>query len=156
MFLASSLNDKLKKTMNEVDPEFNQTSVFPYKKPHSNGAVITIHKHDPTTQYTSEELMNLTNEEWEKTFTLPKLYNKWKEKINVNFQQNFKKISDDVMPEKVKEARSYIKDFVDPDNLEIKKTNFKKQFGSSNIKHQKFIKLKIYQFLTYCNNLMLL
>ena len=121
MFLASSLNDKLKKTMNEVEPEFNQTSLFPYKKPPSNGAVITIHKHDPNTKLTSEELFNLTNEEWEKTFTLPKLRNKWKEKINVNFKQNFKKIPDDVMPENVKEARLYIKDFVDPDNLEIKK-----------------------------------
>ena len=121
MFLASSLNDKMKKTMNEVDPEFNQTALFPYQKPHSNGAVITIHKHDPNTKLTSEELLNLTNEEWGKTFTLPKLRNKWKEKINVNFQRKFKKISDDVMPENVKEARLYIKNFVDPDNLEIKK-----------------------------------
>ena len=121
MFLASSLNDKMKKTMNEVDPEFNQTALFPYQKPHSNGAVITIHKHDPNTKLTSEELLNLTNEEWGKTFTLPKLRNKWKEKINVNFQRKFKKISDDVMPENVKEARLYIKNFVDPDNLELKK-----------------------------------
>ena len=49
--------------------------------------------------------------------------------------------------------RDFTKSFITTlnyyNNLEIKKTNFKKQFGSSNIKHQKFIKLKIYQFLTY-------
>ena len=32
MFLASSLNDKLKKTMKEVDPQSIQTCFFPYGK----------------------------------------------------------------------------------------------------------------------------
>lgn len=34
-------------------------------------------------------------------------------------------------------------------NLKFKKTNFKKQFGSSNIQNQKFIELKFYQYLIY-------
>ena len=34
-------------------------------------------------------------------------------------------------------------------NLKLKNTNFKKQFGSSNIQNQKFINIKFYQYLTY-------
>jgi hypothetical protein len=34
-------------------------------------------------------------------------------------------------------------------NLKLKNTNFKKQFGSSNIQNQKFINIKLYQYLTY-------
>jgi hypothetical protein len=34
-------------------------------------------------------------------------------------------------------------------NLKLKNTNFKKQFGSSNIQNKKFINIKFYQYLTY-------
>lgn len=34
-------------------------------------------------------------------------------------------------------------------NLKLKNTNFKKQFGSSNIQNLKFINIKFYQYLTY-------
>ena len=120
MFLVSSLNDKLKRTMIEMDPEQNQTCQFPYEKRPTNGAVITVHKHDPNNEFDSQKLSNLTKKDWESTFTLPKLRKKWKEKINVSFDPNHKKISDDIVSEKTKEAKAFVKDLIDPDNLEIK------------------------------------
>ena len=120
MFLVSSLNDKLKRTMIEMDPDQNQTCQFPYEKRPTNGAVITVHKHDPNNEFDSQKLSNLTKKDWESTFTLPKLRKKWKEKINVSFDPNHKKISDDIVSEKTKEAKAFVKDLIDPDNLEIK------------------------------------
>ena len=152
MFLASSLNDKLKKTMNEVDPEQVKTCLFPYQKPPTNGAVITIHKHDPSSKLDSEQLFNLSKEEWEKTFTIPKLHNKWKEKINVNFNPSFKKISDDVMPKNVREAKLYIKDSVDPDNLEIKKNKRWNNSVNPNEKIRPELKKTIFEATHKLNN----
>ena len=152
MFLASSLNDKLKKTMNEVDPEQVKTCLFPYQKPPTNGAVITIHKHDPSSKLDSEQLFNLSKEEWEKTFTIPKLHNKWKEKINVNFNPSFKKISDDVMPKNVREAKLYIKDSVDPDNLEIKKNKRWNSSVNPNEKIRPELKKTIFEATHKLNN----
>ena len=152
MFLASSLNDKLKKTMNEVDPEQVKTCLFPYEKPPTNGAVITIHKHDPNSKLDSDQLFNLSKEEWEKTFTIPKLHNKWKEKINVNFNPSFKKISDDVMPKNVREAKLYIKDSVDPDNLEIKKNKRWNSSVNPNEKIRPELKKTIFEATHKLNN----
>ena len=152
MFLASSLNDKLKKTMNEVDPEQVKTCLFPYEKPPTNGAVITIHKHDPNSKLDSDQLFNLSKEEWEKTFTIPKLHNKWKEKINVNFNPTFKKISDDVMPKHVREAKLYIKDSVDPDNLEIKKNKRWNNSVNPNEKIRPELKKTIFEATHKLNN----
>jgi hypothetical protein len=121
MFLASSLNDKLKKTMKEVDPQSIQTCFFPYEKPPPNPAVIIVHKHDENNELDSNQLDNLTDKEWQRTFSIPKLHNKWKEKLKLNFNPLYKKISDNVMSEKVKKAKLFIKDSVDPDNLELKK-----------------------------------
>ena len=152
MFLASSLNDKLKKTMNEVDPEQVKTCLFPYEKPPTNGAVITIHKHDPNSKLDSDQLFNLSKEEWEKTFTIPKLHNKWKEKIKVNFNPSFKKISDDVMPKKVREAKLYIKDSVDPDNLELKKNKRWNNSVNPNEKIRPELKKTIFEATHKLNN----
>ena len=152
MFLASSLNDKLKQTMNEVDPEQVKTCLFPYEKPPTNGAVITIHKHDPNSKLDSDQLFNLSKEEWEKTFTIPKLHNKWKEKINVNFNPTFKKISDDVMPKHVREAKLYIKDSVDPDNLELKKNKRWNNSVNPNEKIRPELKKTIFEATHKLNN----
>ena len=121
MFLASSLNDKLKKTMKEVDPQSIQKCFFPYEKPPPNPAVIIVHKHDENNELDSNQLDNLTDKEWQRTFSIPKLHNKWKEKLKLNFNPLYKKISDNVMSEKVKKAKLFIKDSVDQDNLELKK-----------------------------------
>jgi len=126
MFLASSLNDKLKKTMIEMEPETQQTCLFPYTKPLPNAAIVTVHKHDPQNTYDSAQLQNLSKKEWENTFTLQKLHKKWNEKLNLNFNSNFKKISDDIVTEETKEKKKYIKNLVDPDILEIKNKRWNK------------------------------
>ena len=126
MFLASSLNDKLKKTMIEMEPETQQTCLFPYKKPLPNAAIVTVHKHDLQNTFDSAQLQNLSKKEWENTFTLQKLHKKWNEKLNLNFNTKFKKISDDIISEETKEKKKYIKNLVDPDILEIKNKRWNK------------------------------
>ena len=126
MFLASSLNDKLKKTMIEMEPETQQTCLFPYTKPLPNAAIVTVHKHDLQNTLDSAQLQNLSKKEWENTFTLQKLHKKWNEKLNLNFNTNFKKISDDIISEETKEKKKYIKNLVDPDILEIKNKRWNK------------------------------
>ena len=121
MFLATSLNEKLKKTMNEMEPDTIQTCEFPYEKPKNNPAVFTTHNHPFQDQITSNYLFNLSKKEWESTFTLPHLRSKWKEKIKLDFDPNFKKIPDSIISEKTKEAKSYVKNLVDPDALEVKR-----------------------------------
>ncbi len=121
MFLVSSLNDKLKKTMLDMEPEKTKTCLFPYQKLPKNYAVLNNHRHDPLTTFDSVQLFNLTKTEWERTFTLNRLHEKWKEKINLNFKSTHKKIGDEYISENVKEAKKFAKDFVDPDLLEVKK-----------------------------------
>ena len=121
MFLATSLNEKLKKTMNEMEPDTIQTCEFPYEKRKPNPANFITHNHPFQDQITSNYLFNLSKKEWESTFTLPHLRSKWKEKIKLNFDPNFKKIPDSLISEKTKEAKSYVKNLVDPDALEVKR-----------------------------------
>ena len=121
MFIATSINEKLKKTMNEMEPDNIQTCEFPYKRPEKSPAIFTTHNHPFEDQIDSNYLFNLSKKEWESTFTLPHLRNKWKEKIKLNFDPNFKKIPDSLISEKTKEAKQYVKNLVDPDALEVKK-----------------------------------
>ena len=56
----NSLNDKLKKTMIEMEPETQQTCLFPYTKPLPNAAIVTVHKHDLQNTLDSAQLQNLS------------------------------------------------------------------------------------------------
>ena len=122
MFLTCPLNDKLKKTVIEIEPETQQTCLFAYKKTIPNAAIV--HKHDSQNTYNSAQLQNLSKKEWENnTFTLQKLHKKWNEKINLNFTTNYKKISDDIISEETKEKKKYIKNLIDILEIENKRWN---------------------------------
>ena len=97
---------------------------FPYEKPKKNGAVITVHKHDPEREFDTHKLNNLSKADWEKTFTLPKLRRKWKEELQVNFDPTHKKLPDDIISEQTKASKQKVKDLIDPDILQIKDKKF--------------------------------
>ena len=124
MFLVSSLKDKLKRTMLEINTDKTQICAFPYEKPKKNGAVITVHKHDPDRDFDTHKLNNLSKTDWERTFTLPKLRRKWKEELTVNFDPTHKKLPDDIISDQTKAAKQHIKDLIDPDILQIKDKKF--------------------------------
>ena len=72
----------------------------------------------------SQQLKALEKKEWENTFTLRNLHARWKGSTNLDFDNNFKKFTDDVVPQSVKETKQFIKDFIDPDILEKKQKYF--------------------------------
>lgn len=97
---------------------------FPYEKPKTNGAVVTVHKRDPEREFDTHKLNNLSKTDWEKTFTLPKLHRKWKEELTVNFDPTHKKLPDEIISDQTKEAKMKVKELIDPDILQIKDKKF--------------------------------
>ena len=120
MFLVNSLNEKLKRTMNEMDTVETETSKFQYTQKPFSKAIISLPKEGRISEYTYNQLQSMSPKEWGKTFTLPKLKEKWNKKFKLNFNLNHKKFPDDLISAKVKESKTYIKDLIDPDVLGIK------------------------------------
>ena len=126
MFLVSSLHDKLKKTLTEVDtyelPNL-QTMYVPQKVKQMKPIITKVPKTE-TDFFTSEKLNEMNKTEWEKTFTLSRLRKKWDTKMVLNFDPKFKKINDKCISPSVLESRQFIRDYVDPDILLHKKKDW--------------------------------
>lgn len=120
MFLVSSLNDKLKRTMIEMDASKTQSCKFPYEKKPQNKAIISTYTEDRPTEFNHHQLSTMTPKEWEKTFTLHRIRQKWVGHLKVNFDLNHKKLPDVLIPETAKQSKSYVKDLIDHDVLGIK------------------------------------
>ena len=119
MFLANFLNERLKKNLNEFNLNDKSINEKHFKKSHSNSFLSTIKKSQNENSFNSTNLQNLSKKDWEKTFTIKKLRNKWNKKINVNYEKNFKKYMNDFIPEKTKEKKNYIKNLVQSDILDF-------------------------------------
>ena len=119
MFLANFLNERLKKNLNEFNLNDKSINEKHFKKSHSNSFLSTIKKSQNENSFNSTNLQNLSKKDWEKTFTIKKLRNKWNKKINVNYEKNFKKYMNDFIPEKTKEKKNYIKNLVHSDILDF-------------------------------------
>ncbi len=119
MFLANYLNERLKKNLNEFNLNDKSLNEKHFKKSHSNSFLSTIKKSQNENSFNSTNLQNLSKKDWEKTFTIKKLRNKWNKKINVNYEKNFKKYMNDFIPEKTKEKKNYIKNLVQSDILDF-------------------------------------
>ena len=119
MFLANYLNERLKKNLNEFNLNDKSINEKHFKKSHSNSFLSTIKKSQNENSFNSSNLQNLSKKDWEKTFTIKKLRNKWNKKINVNYEKNFKKYMNYFIPEKTKEKKNYIKNLVQSDILDF-------------------------------------
>ena len=119
MFLVSSLHDKLKKTITEVEPydlPNLQTLNAPKKKTRMMPIITSVPRTE-TEFFTQEKLNEMNQTEWEHTFSLSRLRKKWDRKMVLNFDPKFKKINDSFVSPKVLESREFVRNLVDPDIL---------------------------------------
>ena len=118
MFLAESLNQKLKSTLEKYELNRTNNCLFPYTKPHQNPKVLEIQRNYP--EITREQLQDLTNEEFLNKFTIQKLHKKWQRRFPYNYGITTKKFSDDCTSKEAQKAKAYIKDLLDRDIFEVK------------------------------------
>ena len=135
MFLANSLKEKLRRNYFENDSTEAMDQIkYPYKPGKKDPRVLLTFRQKgdgenqehliPQNFFSTQKLQSLDRKEWESTFTLDKLHSEWKTRVNLDFENNFKKFSDDFVLPEVKKAKEKIKDSVDPDRLELKKKNW--------------------------------
>ena len=133
MFLSTVFREKLKKDFLEGDADDQGGAKFRYRaKPEDKRQLINFHESiksqakDPTpfNRLTSQQLKALGNKEWLNTFNLKNLHARWQGTTNLDFDNNFKKFTDDIIPSSVIASKKYVKDLVDPDILQKKKRTF--------------------------------
>ena len=118
MFLAESLNQKLKSTLEKCEINRTNNCIFPYTKPQQNPKILEIQRNVP--EITREQLQDLTNEVFLNKFTLQKLHKKWRRIFPCNYGLTTKKFSDECASKNAIESKKYIKDLLDPDIFEVK------------------------------------
>lgn len=134
MFLANSLKEKLKRNFLENETNNMEQTKFPYKSPPKDPRVLLSFRQGadgedeqenliPQTFFSTQKLQSLDRKEWENTFTLEKLHSEWKTRVNLDFENNYKKISDDFILPNVIQSKIDMKNLVDPDKLELKKSH---------------------------------
>ena len=143
MFLSNTFKEKLKKSY--LEGEYDQESLIDAHKyiPNKKDPRVLFYfkdtfKTDPllssSSNLNSQQLKALDKTEWENTFTLNNLYQKWKSRAELDFEPNFKKFTDEAAFPKSKPAKEYIKNLRDPDILELKQ----KYWNISNNTKEKF------------------
>ena len=133
MFLSTAFREKLKRDFLEGDTDEKEGARFRYQPPpQDKRKLINFHESiklnakDPTpfNRLNSQQLKSLEKKEWENTFTIKNLHARWKGTTNLNFDNNFKKFTDDIVSPSVISSKKYVKDLIDPDILEKKKKYF--------------------------------
>ena len=140
MFLANSLKEKLRR--NYLASDTNETieaTKFPYKPSKKDPRVLLSFRQKgdgdnqesliPQNFFSTQKLQSLDRKEWESTFTLDKLHSEWKTRVNLDFENNYKKFSDDFVLPEVKKVKEKVKDSVNPDRLELKKKKWNISFN---------------------------
>ena len=106
MFLAESLNQKLKSTLEKYELNRTNNILFPYTKPRQNPKVLEIQRNFP--ELTREQLEEMTQEEFLNKFSLQKIHKKWQRKFVYNFPSSNKKFSDECISPNAKISKTYI------------------------------------------------
>ena len=131
MFLANSLKEKLKRNFLENETDNMEQTKFPYKSPPKDPRVLLSFRQGgdelenqenliPQTFFSTQKLQALDRKEWEKTFTVDKLHSEWKTRVNLDFENNYKKISDEFILPSVIQSKIEMNNLRDPDRLELK------------------------------------
>ena len=129
MFLANSLKEKLKRDYIEGDTD-SEGPLFRYEPPPKNPKILLSFKETNKSNQAiespllwnipSHQLQSFDKKEWEKTFTLNRLHERWKEKGLIDFDYKFKKFPDNSAFKGVAEKKAYINNLRDPDILCLK------------------------------------
>ena len=145
MFLENSLKEKLKSNYLTNEPDISEHIKFEYKKPKKDPRVLlsfgdnTLNLNNEYELTSGLKLRALDKKEWESLFSLKKLKNEYKRKTEIDFDYNYKKFSDDAILPNIIESKKYIKDFLNPDILELKQ---KKWDNSTDFNNKKKPELK--------------
>ena len=129
MFLANSLKEKLKRDYIEGETD-SDGPLFRYEPPPKNPKVLLSFKEDIKLNQEREnpllwniqshQLQSFDKKEWENTFKLSRLHERWKEKGVIDFDYKYKKFPDNSAFKGVAEKKAYINDLRDPDILCLK------------------------------------
>ena len=135
MFLANSLKEKLKRDYIEGETD-SDGPLFRYEPPPRNPKVLLSFKEDIKTNQVREspllwninshQLQSFDKKEWENTFKLSRLHERWKEKGVIDFDYKYKKFPDNSAFKGVAEKKAYINDLKDPDILCLKPRKWNK------------------------------
>ena len=145
MFLENSLKEKLKSNYLSNEPDISEHIKFEYKIPKKDPRVLlsfgdnTLNLNNEYELTSGIKLRALDKKEWESLFTVKRLKNDYKRKTEIDFDYNFKKFSDDTNLPNIIESKNYIKDFLNPDILELKQ---KKWDNSIDVNNKKKPELK--------------
>ena len=145
MFLENSLKEKLKSNYLTNEPDISEHIKFEYKIPKKDPRVLlsfgdnTLNLNNEYELTSGLKLRALDKKEWESLFSLKKLKNEYKRKTEIDFDYNYKKFSDDAILPNIIESKKYIKDFLNPDILELKQ---KKWDNSTDFNNKKKPELK--------------
>ncbi len=145
MFLENSLKEKLKSNYLTNEPDISEHIKFEYKIPKKDPRVLlsfgdnTLNLNNEYELTSGLKLRALDKKEWESLFSLKKLKNEYKRKTEIDFDYNYKKFSDDAILPNIIESKKYIKDFLNPDILELKQ---KKWDNSIDVNNKKKPELK--------------
>ena len=143
MFLANSLKEKLKRNFLENETDNIDQTKHPYKAPPKDPRVLLSFRQGgegeenqenliPQTFFSTQKLQSLDRKEWENTFNVDKLRSEWKTRVNLDFENNYKKFSDDFVLPNVVQSKKEAKDLVDPDLLELKKKEWNISYNLKN------------------------
>ena len=143
MFLANSLKEKLKRNFLENETDNIDQTKHPYKAPPKDPRVLLTFRQGgegeegqenliPQTFFSTQKLQSLDRKEWENTFNVEKLRSEWKTRVNLDFENNYKKFSDDFVLPNVVQSKKEAKDLVDPDILELKKKEWNISYNLKN------------------------
>ena len=143
MFLANSLKEKLKRDYIEGDTD-SEGPLFHYEPPPKNPKILLSFKETNKSNQAiespllwnipSHQLQSFDKKEWEKTFTLNRLHERWKEKGLIDFDYKFKKFPDNSAFKGVAEKKAYINNLRDPDILCLKP----RKWNISTAAHEKY------------------
>ena len=143
MFLANSLKEKLKRDYIEGDTD-SEGPLFRYEPPPKNPKILLSFKETNKSNQAiespllwnipSHQLQKKNKKEWEKTFTLNRLHERWKEKGLIDFDYKFKKFPDNSAFKGVAEKKAYINNLRDPDILCLKP----RKWNISTAVHEKY------------------
>ena len=143
MFLANSLKEKLKRDYIEGDTD-SEGPLFRYEPPPKNPEILLSFKETNKSNQAiespllwnipSHQLQSFDKKEWEKTFTLNRLHERWKEKGLIDFDYKFKKFPDNSAFKGVAEKKAYINNLRDPDILCLKP----RKWNISTAAHEKY------------------
>ena len=120
MFLANSLKEKLKRTNLENDFDTANKAPFAFSEKKQDLRVLLTFKGKnevfllyQTKNLQHKKLKGLDEKEWENKFTLNRLRNEWKTKGEIDFENKFKKFPEKIVDKEVKDAKEYVKEFID-------------------------------------------